>query len=960
MSPSKIQVAGDLCIDVIGVPQPRPSIGSDPSLKNWQLTQEIQTHYLRGGALLLADLVSAAVDDAQVYGPTLQVPEALQCGGKGGPLDESLFVRLTREEIVHSVLRVDECKAAPKNEKDSKKKTMRVVQTEGFAGPAHGNPLIDVALEEPGGVDIVVLDDTGNSFRGIEQQWPAAIRNPGSSGAPLIVHKMHRPIPESNEESKALAGKDTPNPAGFSLLWDKVVKHYPERRIVVITVDDLRNQEVPISRGLSWERTALEVIWHLINEPRMRELKRTPHLIIRLGLDGAIYWRGNSKDDDSTYKAWLVYDPKSIEGDWENLFERQMVAYGSAFTAGLVKVLAQQSDLNLLASQKYENEERLLLNLMTASIRAGMRASRRLLFLGFQTNGDCLAYPGKQLFEEEIDGLKEEALACQPIPIIPGAAVPDRGYWRLIDTIFSGKTDMLHRAVGLVAKGARIKSKKDGKSDEQAQFLLDQVPLAVFAGALRAYDRREIESYRSLYSLISNYIKTNPERVKHPLCVAVFGPPGAGKSFGVKMVAKELGEGSARKIDTLTFNLSQYENPEQLASAFHEVRDVVLCGRIPLVFFDEFDTALDGKALGWLRCFLSPMQDAEFLDRGTPHPIGQSIFIFAGGTKRSYAEFAEPFTADAQDDEAKKKKEDFSGAKGPDFLSRLRGTLDIPGLELNPDFDPYGPTESFPCEAAIMLRRANILAFQLGEKAPTLQDASKAFEVSDSVVRALIHLPRFAHGNRSFEALLEMSSLVDQKRFTPSLLPCLGQLGLHVNPEQFVQLLSADYSDQRLAIARAIHQAYLDEQKKKGKWDPNKASHQDWKGLSEYYRDQNLRQADHLAAKLQAVGLWFRKPGPGVPQKVKEGMSKKAKAILTQNEDKLARMEHDRWVAEQRRAGWIAGPDTTIDSRDNSFLLHNCIFPWEDIPKDIQGYDITTVRNIPEYLSLAGYELFVP
>lgn len=71
-------------------------------------------------------------------------------------------------------------------------------------------------------------------------------------------------------------------------------------------------------------------------------------------------------------------------------------------------------------------------------------------------------------------------------------------------------------------------------------------------------------------------------------------------------------------------------------------------------------------------------------------------------------------------------------------------------------------------------------------------------------------------------------------------------------------------------------------------------------------------------------------------------------------------MEHDRWVAEQRRAGWIAGPDTTIDSRDNSFLLHNCIFPWEDIPKDIQGYDITTVRNIPEYLSLAGYELFVP
>ena len=183
------------------------------------------------------------------------------------------------------------------------------------------------------------------------------------------------------------------------------------------------------------------------------------------------------------------------------------------------------------------------------------------------------------------------------------------------------------------------------------------------------------------------------------------------------------------------------------------------------------------------------MQDSEFLDKGTPHPIGQAIFVFAGGTSSTYAQFAEPFLSPKNP----KTETDFRSAKGPDFLSRLRGTLDIPGLDLNVKFDPYGPVEAFPCEAAILLRRAGILSHQLRDKAPRLVDSTGALQVSPVVLCALLHTPGFLHGNRSFEALLDMSRLAGADTLTPSLLPSASHLELHANASYVSQLIATDY-----------------------------------------------------------------------------------------------------------------------------------------------------------------------
>src|SRR6185503_15094555 len=169
----------------------------------------------------------------------------------------------------------------------------------------------------------------------------------------------------------------------------------------------------------------------------------------------------------------------------------------------------------------------------------------------------------------------------------------------------------------------------------------------------------------------------------------------------------------------------------ELLDALHQVRDAGLSGFIPLVFFDEFDTTLDRQRFGWLRHFLAPMQDGRFQQGQISHPIGRAIFVFAGGISESMQSFGTDMT-----------EQEFRDAKGPDFVSRLKGYVNIlgPNRSKNAD-DPY-----FVIRRAILLR--SILrrdAGQLFEK----QDEKEVLNVDPGVLRALLHTARYKHGVRS-------------------------------------------------------------------------------------------------------------------------------------------------------------------------------------------------------------------
>jgi len=272
-------------------------------------------------------------------------------------------------------------------------------------------------------------------------------------------------------------------------------------------------------------------------------------------------------------------------------------------------------------------------------------------------------------------------------------------------------TDNAELARRVVCEGIKVLDEKGG-------------PVVKEVGNLKVLTQDEAVALDEFGERIDVYLRL--EKHERPLCLGVFGPPGSGKSFAVKMLLKMR--------TMIPINLSQLQGPGDLSSMLAEaVKDK----KEPVVFFDEFDSKLGGTPLGWLQWLLAPMQDGLVLDRGKPIEIKRGVFVFAGGTADTFEEFPDAH------------KEYFRSAKGPDFISRLRGHMNIRGVN-------DGPYRS--------LRRAIILRLALERVAPNLLDGDKKIpdaSLSYDLIDQILGVGRFRHGARSVEALVEMSTRSD-------------------------------------------------------------------------------------------------------------------------------------------------------------------------------------------------------
>ncbi|RPI83537.1 MAG: ATPase, partial [Chloroflexi bacterium] len=495
------------------------------------------------------------------------------------------------------------------------------------------------------------------------------------------------------------------------------------------------------------------------------------------------------------------------------------------------------------------------------------------------------------------------------IPTPPDKVRLQRGYWTILEDRYTDQLDVVARQIVL----------------EGSDSALRQVPIGRF-GALVTVDRREIEALNGIQRLIGEYCMT-PQ--KKPLSIAVFGPPGSGKSFGVEQVAKSvLGD-----IAVLGFNISQFRHPDALLDALHQVRDVGLSGKIPLVFWDEFDTSLDGQPLGWLRYFLAPMQDGAFQEGQIIHPIGRSIFVFAGGTSHRMDLFGAEWNEQEQ-----------RAIKLPDFISRLKGFLNV----LGPN-----PIEGAGPDPYYVLRRALILRSVFERNVPQIlrsQDGKRQVQIDTGVLRAFLLTSKYKHGVRSMESLVSMSTLAGKNAYERSSLPPEEQLNLHVVAPEFLALMQQMelQGDLLENLAVAAHEIFCEGLISEG-YQPGEvtdaaekvhSSLRPFNQLPEDEQEQNRLNVRDIAEKLALSGYIMRPARSNEPPFEFPG----------KDLEFLAEREHERWVKAKYDAGWSYSTVTDKQSRQ-----HQDLREWSQLPEDEKEKDRRMVRGIPVILARTGY-----
>lgn len=770
--------------------------------------------------------------------------------------------------------------------------------------------------------EIVVIDDAGLDFRGASSRdrWPFPAGVDGDFCPRWLVLKLSGSIGEGD-------------------LWNEIIRQSPRNLIVIVSADQLRRRDVRLSRALSWEATVEDLLAELRGNPALTPLLAARHLIITFRSDGA-FWLDNTGDDSRS--SMLVFDAARAEGDWAAAQGKGAVfGYLSCFTAAVVRELCRWTDEE---AKKLEENRNKTLPDFEGALGAGLGASRELRRLGHgrvkithksaaetetTTDNPCPGFPSHDI----------AARIHQPTDKFVSAPLPSQiaepGKWMMLD---EWQVHARNRQRARPHHEAALAVAVLGPD------ALERFPAARFGG-LRTVDRQEIESLRNLRQMISTYQDGGPQ--KKPLSIGVFGPPGAGKSFGVMEICKAV---MGEKVEVLTFNLSQFSDPNDLIGAFHQVRDKVLTGVMPVVFWDEFDS----QNYRWLQYLLAPMQDGAFQHGQLNHPIGKCLFIFAGATSATFERFGpvnpnQMAEKERQEVDSEHRREidrqwdEFVVKKGPDFKSRITNYLNVLGPNRRQICNEVKGSRQWaddPTDLCYPIRRAFFIRSQFKLK------EHQRLQMDTGVLQALLQIPQYKAGARSLEFLCQhlRQSTADIPR--RSHLPGHSLLDMHVDAAKFWEICERDLPFLSVApcLAHHLHEAY----RLRIQGRPEKVHLDvDFSKLDPDMQAANLGQALRIPLNLRLAGLRLV-PGEVIQLKDLPGARKTTEDAIRKTVTSpdtleiLAEAEHNGWMVERMLAGWKFGRQ-----RDDSKKRHPLIIPYNQLSEAEKGYDRETITGKP-------------
>ncbi|MCB0360670.1 MAG: ATP-binding protein, partial [Bdellovibrionales bacterium] len=294
-------------------------------------------------------------------------------------------------------------------------------------------------------------------------------------------------------------------------------------------------------------------------------------------------------------------------------------------------------------------------------------------------------------------------------------------------------------------------------------------------------ERSEIESFRSVRNSIREYAAhADDSSSNRPLSIAMFGPPGTGKSFAVGQLVASVNRSlrkSDRKLELLKFNVSQFSDLNDLSLAAQYISNTNHDGRVPVAFFDEFDCERNGESLGWLRYFLTPMQDGYLRGAKAPIKLGPAVLMFAGGVFHCFDQFvpgeSHTITGEFSPEQSDAVRE-FRQRKGPDFVSRLSSHIDIL------------PIDRAPNEYKAIVRRSLLLrGFLQRHGYIEMRGGLGVARIDRDVLYALLTMDRYRHGIRSMETVIAMCAS-KSKWLDKGALPPDVQLDMHLDVREFM------------------------------------------------------------------------------------------------------------------------------------------------------------------------------
>jgi voltage-gated potassium channel Kch len=144
------------------------------------------------------------------------------------------------------------------------------------------------------------------------------------------------------------------------------------------------------------------------------------------------------------------------------------------------------------------------------------------------------------------------------------------------------------------------------------------------------------------------------------------------------------------------------------------------------------------------------------------------------------------------------------------------------------------------------------------------------------------------------------------------------------------------------ALARANHARYCLEQQNKGEDARSNPALVRWEKLSEELKESNRHAAEHIVLQLQEIGcdlvpLW----------------EWNTEFTFTAEEvERMAMMEHARWLTERQAQGWTYGP------RDLRKKTNPNLVPWDQLTEESRDFNRAVIRELPASLAHAGFQIY--